>query len=132
MHVATTLTLAAGISMLIGCGAQSPTATTPSGITGLVHLGPQCPIETVGDRCDDQPAPRMTVTVSEPIPGDSYTAGKLVARVTTDTHGSYRIAVPPGDYVVTSDAGMSCQLTDATVTNGTYAEVDIPCDTGIR
>ncbi len=118
--------------MLVGCGAQSPTATTPSGITGLVHLGPRCPVETVDDPCEDQPAPRVTVTVSEQTPGDSYPTGKLVKRTTTDTHGTFRIAVPPGDYVVTSDAGMSCQLTDARMTNGAYAEVDIPCDTGIR
>lgn len=118
--------------MLVGCGSQSPTATTPSGLTGLVHLGPQCPVETVPDPCEEEPAPRVTVTVSEQIPGDSSTAGKLVASTTTDTHGSFRVAVPPGDYVVIADAGMSCEPTIAHVTKGSYAEVDIACDTGIR
>ncbi len=37
-----------------------------------------------------------------------------------------------GDNVVTADAGMSCELMDARVTNGACAKVDIPCDSGIR
>jgi hypothetical protein len=56
----------------------------------------------------------------------------VVARATTNADGRYRILVAPGDYVVTADAGMSCELMDARVTNGAYAEVDIPCDSGIR
>lgn len=132
MRVATSSTIAAGILMLVGCGAQSSTATIPSGVTGLVHLGPQCPVETVGDPCEDQPAPRVTVTVSEQIPGGSYTAGKVVATTTTDTHGGFRVDVPPGDYMVTPDAGMFCEPTNAHVIEGSHAEVDILCDTGIR
>ena len=48
----------------------------PVRVTGLVHLGPQCPVETAGDTCEDQPAAHVTVTVSERIPGESYVAGK--------------------------------------------------------
>jgi hypothetical protein len=36
------------------------------------------------------------------------------------------------DYVVTADAGMSCELMDARVVAGAYSKVDISCDTGIR
>ena len=120
--------------MLAGCGDESPDpdAKPQSGVSGLVHVGPQCPVETAGDPCEDRPAANVNVTVSEQIPGDSYTAGKVVARSTTNADGTYRIVVEPGDYVVTADAGMSCELMDARVTNGAYAEVDIPCDTGIR
>jgi hypothetical protein len=56
----------------------------------------------------------------------------VVARATTSAAGIYRIAVAPGDYVVTADAGMSCELMDARVTEGAYAKADIPCDSGIR
>jgi hypothetical protein len=127
-----TVTLAAGILVLAGCADESPEAKTQSGVTGRVHVGPQCPVETSGDACEDQPAAHVDVTVSEQIPGDSYAAGEVVARATTNADGSYRIVVAPGDYVVTADAGMSCELMDARVTNGVYAKVDIPCDTGIR
>ena len=118
--------------MLAGCGDESPEATTQSGVMGRVHVGPQCPVETAGNPCEDRPAANVNVTVSEQIPGESYAAGEVVARSTTNADGTYRIVVAPGDYVVTADAGMSCELMDARVTNGVYAEVDIPCDTGIR
>jgi len=118
--------------VLAGCGDESPGDTTRSGVTGLVHLGPQCPVESAGDPCEDQPAANVTVTVSEQLPGEAYAAGEVVARATTNADGTYRIAVAPGEYVVTADAGMSCELMDARVTRGAYTEVDIPCDTGIR
>jgi hypothetical protein len=132
MRVGATFAIAAGIMVLAGCGNQSPAAETRSGVTGLVHLGPQCPVEIAGDPCDDKPAAGVTVTVSKQIPGESYAAGKEVARGTTDADGTFRIAVAPGEYVVTADAGMSCELMDARVTEGNYSEVDVPCDTGIR
>ena len=82
--------------------------------------------------CADEPAAGSRVTVAEQLPGDSYAGGEVVARTTTDADGSYRVAVAPGDYVVTADAGMSCELMDVRVTTGAYSQVDIPCDTGIR
>jgi hypothetical protein len=127
-----TVTLAAGILVLAGCGDEAPAAKTQSGVTGLVHVGPQCPVETAGDPCEDQPAEHVNVTLFEALPGDSSAASEVVARATTNADGTYRIVVAPGDYVVTADAGMSCQLMDARVTTAAYAKVDIPCDTGIR
>jgi len=38
----------------------------------------------------------------------------------------------PGEYVVTAETGMSCELMDVRVTRGGYTEVDVPCDTGTR
>lgn len=133
--LSTALSLAA-LALLAGCGDQGPSATAPetpsSGVAGLVHLGPQCPVQRVGEPCDDQPAARVTVIVSEQLPGEALAAGAEVARGTTDEEGRFRIAVPPGEYVVTAEAGMSCDLMDARVTEGTFAEVDLPCDTGMR
>ena len=103
-----------------------------SGVTGLVHVGPQCAVESASKPCEDQPAANVVVTVSDQLPGDSYAAGEVVARAKTNADGRYRIVVAPGDYVVTADAGMSCELMDARVTNAAFAEVDIPCDSGIR
>lgn len=132
MRIAGSRALAAAILVLAGCGDEDSAAKTPSGVMGLVHLGPQCPAETADDPCTDRPAANVTVTVSEKIPGDSDAAGEVVARATTGADGTFRIAVAPGDYVVTAHAGMSCELMDARVTEGTYAKADIPCDTGIR
>ena len=125
---------AAGIMLLASCGEQEPAGEPPadSGVSGLVHLGPQCPVETVDDPCDDKPAANVPVTVSEQLPGEAYAAGKEVAKGRTDADGAFRIDVAPGEYVVTADAGMSCELMDARVLEGEYASVDVPCDTGIR
>ena len=80
-------------------------------------------METKGDPCADKPAVSSRVTVAEQLPGDSYAGGEVVARTTTDADGSYRVAVAPGDYVVTADAGMSCELMDVRVTTGAYSRV---------
>jgi hypothetical protein len=128
------LPVAVAVSALAGCGDE--TSTEPpadeSGIMGRVQLGPQCPVETVDNPCPDEPAAGVRVTVGLQPPGEAYAIGEVVARTTTDADGTYRVAVPPGEYVVTADAGMSCELMDARVTTGAYATVDIPCDTGIR
>jgi hypothetical protein len=133
MRVGGVLIIALVVSFLAGCGDQSPgTTQDQSGVAGRVHLGPQCPVETQGDPCQDKPAAGSSVTVAKQLPGNSYAGGEVVARTTTDADGHYRVAVAPGMYVVTADAGMSCQLMDARVKPGAYVKVDVPCDTGIR
>jgi carboxypeptidase family protein len=107
-------------------------ADAKSGISGRVLLGPQCAVEQAGVPCPDKPAVNATVTVSKQLPGEAYAAGPTVAQTTTDADGRYRVAVPPGAYVVTADAGMSCELMDVRVLDGSYAQAPIPCDTGIR
>jgi hypothetical protein len=125
--------LALAVSLLAGCGDQGQgPARDRSGVVGRVHLGPQCPVEIEGEPCPDEPAAGSTVTVAKRLPGESNAAGEVVARTTTDADGRYRLAVPPGSYVVTADAGMSCELMDARVAIGVYSKVDISCDTGIR
>ena len=126
------LALAAGLLVLVACGDQPPAAEPESGVTGVVHLGPQCPVESSTDPCDEQPASGVIVVVSEQIPGDAYVAGEEVARTTTSADGTFTVTLAPGDYVVTAEAGMSCELMDARVVRGAYAQVDVPCDTGIR
>jgi len=125
-----------GLLLLSACGEQDSSGEEPraggSGVTGSVLLGPQCPVETVDDPCPDQPAAHVIVTVSEQLPGEAYAAGEEVARGRTDAAGAFRIEVPPGEYVVTAEAGMSCELMDVRVAEGEYAAMDVPCDTGIR
>jgi hypothetical protein len=126
--------LAAGLLLLTGCGEQDSGDSEPeaSGVAGLVHLGPQCPVESVDDPCEDQPAANVPVSIFEQQPGGSYTAAREVASGTTDGDGAFRIDVAPGTYIVTAEAGMSCEQIDVSVTEGAYATADVPCDTGIR
>jgi phage tail sheath gpL-like len=132
MRLGAVLTIALAVS-LAACGDQSAgTAREQSGVTGQVHLGPQCPVETEADRCADKPAAGSWVTVAKQRPGDSDAGGEVVARTTTNADGRFRVNVAPGNYVVTANAGMSCEPMDARVTTAAYSQVDIPCDTGIR
>jgi hypothetical protein len=132
MRAGRSLALAAGLWIVVACGDQQRPAEPDSGVTGLVLLGPQCAVESSKDPCEDEAAAGVTVIVSEQIPGEAYVAGEEVARTTTAADGTFTVAVGPGQYVVTAEAGMSCELMDARVDRGTYAEVDVPCDTGIR
>jgi len=129
---AQTVSLAVLVLVLAGCGDESPEVKTQSGVTGRVRLGPQCPVENADNPCEDLPAAHVDVTLSEQVLGDTDGPGKVVARGTTNADGAYNIVVAPGDYVITADAGMSCDLMDAHVTDGAFAQVDIACDTGIR
>lgn len=130
------LLIASASLVLAGCGDEGsvdrPDDQPASGISGQVLLGPQCPVESVDEPCDDVPAADVLVSVSEQIPGEAYAAGEPVATTRTDAHGTFELALPPGEYVVTADAGMSCELMDARVAAGTHTTVEVPCDTGIR
>lgn len=132
MRAGLPLTLAAGLLSLVGCGDQPSAGEPASGITGVVRLGPQCPVESATDPCEEEPAAGVTVIVADQLPGEAYAPGPEVARATTAADGTFTVALSPGEYVVTAEAGMSCELMDARVTRGAYAQVDVPCDTGIR
>ena len=135
MSVPGNLAVVAALWLLAGCGVHDGSERTQvhSGIAGWVQLGPQCPVVSEDHPCPDKPAAGSTVTVFKGLPADVVAGGAdVVARTTIHADGSYRLAVAPGTYVVTADAGMSCEVVDARVTGGEYATVDIPCDTGIR
>lgn len=127
------LAVVVATSSLTACADQGAgRAAGGSGVAGEVLLGPQCPVETAGDSCRDAPAAGAQVTVARQLPGEAYAAGEVVARTATGADGSFRVDVAPGEYVVTADAGMSCELMDVRVAAGSHARVVVPCDTGIR
>jgi hypothetical protein len=115
-----------------GCGTAGPGAPPGAGVEGVVTLGPQCPVEQEGVPCPAEPPAGVPVIVSERIPGELYAPGPEVARTTTDAKGAFRVDVAPGEYVVTAEAGMSCELMDVTVVAAEHVRVTVPCDTGIR
>ena len=133
MRVGGVLIIGLVVAFLAGCGTQDPGATREhSGVTGRVHVGPQCPVETVDDPCEDKQQAGSRVTVARQLAGSPDARREVVARTTTDADGNYRVAVPPGTYVVTAQAGMSCELRSIRVITSVYSRVDIACDTGIR
>jgi hypothetical protein len=125
--------LASVLLVLGGCSsAEDAGGRATSGVTGQVTLGPTCPVESAGTPCEDQPPANVVAIVSEALPGEVHAAGRTVSRGVTDSEGSFRIAVPPGDYIVTARAGMSCEPVDARVLDDSFVTVTVACDTGIR
>lgn len=120
------------VAALVSCGDDTGGASSGTGVSGRVLLGPTCPVEEKGKECDDTPAISVDVAVHEPSAEDPMTLGEVVAQASTEDDGSFRIDVEPGAYLVTATAGMFCQVTPVNVVDGEYAVGDVPCDTGIR
>jgi hypothetical protein len=109
-------------------GGASPTASTvDSGISGRVLLGPTCPVEQAGQSpCVTPYSAVLVVTDAE---------DREVARTTAAQDGTFRIALAPGDYVVVPQPGdpfPQAQPLDVTVVPGSFADIEINYDTGIR
>ena len=106
--------------------------TQDSGITGIVLLGPQCPVVRVfedEEQCRDKP---YTVRIDIFKSGLS---GGAIATVLSDDEGKFRAELTPGNYTLKARGGSpypSCKEETATVTEKSFTEVTLLCDTGIR
>ena len=114
----------AALGDLIACD-----ATATSGITGVVLLGPMCPVMRVDDPCPDQP---FTATL---LIRDSQ--GRELCTVSSGDDGRFQVDLPPGSYEVVPVAGSASGLPFAatqwvTVVPGQYTELTIAYDSGIR
>jgi hypothetical protein len=114
----------------IGIPVETP--VPPSGIRGVVLLGPTCPVESTPGA--DDPVPCLTPYSANLVILDAE--GVRAASVTSAGDGSFQVDVPPGDYVVTPSTGADtypiAQPVSVTVAAGQYASVEINYDTGIR
>jgi hypothetical protein len=120
--------------VVAGCGnfgIEVNTPLPPSGITGSVVLGPTCPNPpSVGP---DGQVPCLTPYAAQLVVLD--TEGKVVTRITSGADGTFRVDVPPGDYVIapaTTASYPSAQPVSVQVVAGNYAQVQINYDTGLR
>jgi hypothetical protein len=114
----------------IGIPIETPVA--PSGIRGTVKLGPTCPVESTPGA--DDPVPCVTPYSANLVILDAE--GLRAASVTSAGDGTFRVDVPPGEYVVTPSTGADtypiAQPVSVTVAPGQYVSVEINYDTGIR
>jgi hypothetical protein len=121
-------------SLLAACaegaaGDGGGTPTGDSGISGIVTLGPTCPVQREDSPCPDK-AYQATLRVVD-------ANGDVVATVKTAEDGTFRVAVPPGTYTV--DAGPPhsggfpvAHPVEVTVEAHGFTEVTVQFDTGIR
>lgn len=108
-----------------------PTSTPPvqtGGISGYVHTGPSCPVQTMPPtlNCDDRPYPNVEVTAIN-LAGKQY-SGK------TNSLGKFSIPVPAGTYnvkTVSVNPFPRCPEQQTEVVNK-FVSIEIACDTGIR
>lgn len=119
------LTLLLATAALLSAGASA--AAHPSGLYGVVHKGPTKPVCRVGEPCD-APA-QVTLIFSK--------AGKQAARIrSTKATGSYRIALAPGYYTVTTlekvGVGRDIKPRTVHVRRAHWDKLNFFIDTGIR
>ena len=115
---------AVALGDLTGCGAPAT-----SGITGMVLIGPMCPVMRADEPCPDQPfAATLLIRDSQ---------GRDLCIVASGDDGRFQVALPPGSYEVVPLAGGVSGLPFAaaqwvTVAPGQYTEVTVAYDSGIR
>ncbi len=132
-------TAALAASLLAGCAAGGTSAPAPSlggsapSISGTVTAGPVCPVERIPPLpgCSPRPVGGAVVVVDD-------SSGREVARATTGTDGTYRVAVPAtGMFTVSALPVQGLMRPPAPITvtlpaPGASATADLEYDTGIR
>ena len=103
-------------------------AATKSGINGQAWISPACPGPVRLDReCPDRPYQGYLWVLD----GN----GSLIAELTTDAEGRFRVSLPPGRYTITQVEGTSLPALPpqpVTVTAGQFSEVELVLDSGMR
>ena len=103
-----------------------------SGISGLVLLGPTCPVESnpPDPECADKPyATTLVVTTLDQT--------SVIKAFRSDETGRFSVQVDPGEYSIRSEGASNvlpfCSNNgDIKVNINAYTETTVNCDTGIR
>jgi len=89
--------------------------------------GPQCPVEIAGTPCPDEPWRGTVVATGQD--GSRHTAE-------SDASGRFELTLEPGTYELSIEAGGGgppfAKPQTVTVESGSYTEVTLLVDTGIR
>jgi Carboxypeptidase regulatory-like domain len=98
-----------------------------SGIRGQALAGPQCPVEIEGSPCPPVPY-EGTVIATDVESGAEFTAD-------TDADGRFELPLEPGTYqvsIVSDSQPPFAKPQSVTVEPGSFAEIIVSVDTGIR
>jgi hypothetical protein len=121
------LLVACALAFLIAA-CETPPATSPSadatdgpsGITGIVLVGPECGRPTEASPCLVPYRARLVILDTD---------GRIVGEVTSGPDGTFRIELPPGDYVLQPSPGGDpyprAEARSVTVVAGEMSEVEI-------
>lgn len=105
-------------------------AGAPSGIVGTVTIGPSCPAQEIGRECPAQPY-EATLLVKDAA------SGAVLHQVRSDSTGHFRLALPPGSYMVEPPERQlvgepEAEPVPVTVEVDGWVEVRIAFDSGAR
>lgn len=111
----------------------TPTTTTPkttSGITGIVLLGPTCPVmrEPPEPECADK-LYKTALVVTTPD------GSRIIKKFSSDMDGKFKVNLPPGEYLVQSSPTTTYPLCSSDgnviVKAGMFTDTAVSCYTGI-
>jgi hypothetical protein len=111
-------------------GPETATSATGSGITGTSLVDGGCPVLRLDSPCPDHPIQaRLSITDAG--------SGTVAATADTDRAGHFRIALPPGGYIVHAASPNGATLPrstpiSTTINSGQYTTLTIRFDSGIR
>jgi hypothetical protein len=113
-------------ALLAACAWAAPLPDT--GVEGKVSIGPMCPVVQIGAECPDSPYAALLIVEDD--------RGRQAARIESAADGSFRVALPAGDYRLVPQPGESgmpwAEETPFTVVAGMWTQVDVLYDSGIR
>jgi hypothetical protein len=126
------LVLALALFLAAGAGCMAGPASPKGTLQGQVTIGPICPVERPDQPCTPTPetyAARKVVILSPE-------GGSLIATVSLNQTGYYRVDLDPGTYVVDINRAGIDRSPDVprtlTLASGETVTLDIDIDTGIR
>ncbi len=104
--------------------ASASASVTDSGVNGLVMYGPTCPVEILGASC--------WADVSTVVHVTNPQTDRVVATTTSDAHGQFSVALPPGTYVVSAAEGAGAVAEAVTVIAHQFTATSLRIPSGIR
>jgi hypothetical protein len=113
-----------------GCADSPADQSAASGVSGVTTVDVGCTIVTGTTPCPTEPLRARVVAVRE---GSTDTAGSTES----DADGRFRLALPPGRYVVRPENLTGAPVPTAMpmtvdVPDGGYVEITIAFDSGVR
>ncbi len=124
------LALLTTLALLTACASPADEASPapsggPSGITGIVLVGPECRRPSEASPCLVPYRTRLVILDPD---------GRVVGEVTSGPDGRFRIELPPGDYVVQPAPGGDpfprAEARSVTVVEGEMSDVEIDYERG--
>ena len=111
---------------------KPPTLVKKNGISGVVLLGPTCPVmrDPPDPRCADKPyQTNLVVTTKD--------SARIIKEFSSDKNGRFSVDLIPGEYLIQNkpSAAMLPRCTSSEilkVVSNIFTNVTISCDTGIR